>query len=143
MINITLINEKKEQLLYDVLIGHGKDGLNISEAVIASVEQEKNTGATIWEKVDTILSDTFSGQINANKRLIEYVKSVRKDPDAIIEMLWCLMHTSSNLDKKGQEGLPARSQQALKEIKMLYGTPKTHGFAKDDIKNEYEKSINS
>ncbi|CAG5101500.1 Oidioi.mRNA.OKI2018_I69.YSR.g17150.t1.cds [Oikopleura dioica] len=141
ILNITLINEKKEQLLFDILLGHGKDGENTSQAIIASVEQDEATGMKIWEKVDTILSDTFTGQINANERLLQHIRLRRNDPNAPIEVLWCILHTCSNLDKKGHEGQTTLAQECLQEIKILFGSPTNSGFHKFDIKNDLSKEI--
>lgn len=136
ILNITLINEKKEQLLFDILVGHGKDGENTSQAIIASIEQDEATGMKIWEKVDTILSDTFTGQLNANDRLIQHIRLRRKDPNALVEVFWCILHTCSNIDKKGHEGQTPLAQECLQEIKILFGSPTNSGFHKFDIKNE-------
>ena len=99
-----------------------------------SIEVDPVISAQIINKVDTILTDTFTGQLSANKLLQDYLKTKRKDPDARVDQLWCILHTVSNLDKYGQRGLLERAQEALQLTKILFGSSKTSGYHKFDIK---------
>ena len=111
----------------------GKDGGTTSAAIIGSIEADCELGLEICTKMDTILSDTFTGQLGANKRIHEHVKH-RTDSQKEIYDLWCIMHTSSNIDKNGQKGLTEVAETALQLTKILFGSSKTSGYHAADIK---------
>ena len=136
IIDIILINEKREHLVYDVLPIKGKDGITIAETVIGSVELDASLGIEIWRKTDSILSDTASGQLAANKRIVEHIKKRINDEDTNIQVLWCSLHTSANLQTRAKRGSTDSGNGAFTELKLLFGSANRSGYHKEDLKNE-------
>jgi hypothetical protein len=132
--NIAFYNERKEVILFDVVRSFGKDGKTTAEAIIRSTEVDEQLGKEIWAKVNSILSDTFTGQLAANKLLAAHKRQRTGDEDGILEELWCVLHTCSNLDKNGQKGLTEEAKEALQYTKLLFGSSKTSGYHQGDIK---------
>ena len=142
VIAIVFVNEKREVMLCNIVVIFGKTAADLTAALVGSIDHLP-FAKEVWEKCNSLLSDTCPAQLSSSNELIEIIRKKRDDPALQIDQIWCALKTAFNLDKYGREVISKDGKDALTGLKMTFGSSTTSGHHGDDLKNRFVRVDNT
>ncbi|CAG5101398.1 Oidioi.mRNA.OKI2018_I69.YSR.g17049.t1.cds [Oikopleura dioica] len=128
-ISVGLIDESGKLHLIGTERSIGGTSQIIADQMIAIINKT-SLGRVIGEKIDLLMSDQQSAQINANAIVAE--KLTREINKEAPPSLFCAMHCVSNCDKNSCSALKEVNEEAftlLELVKSVFGKPEKFGQA--------------
>ncbi|CAG5101478.1 Oidioi.mRNA.OKI2018_I69.YSR.g17128.t1.cds [Oikopleura dioica] len=131
-ISVGLIDESGKLHLIGTERSIGGTSQIIADQMIAIINKT-SLGRVIGEKIDLLMSDQQSAQINANAIVAE--KLTREINKEAPPSLFCAMHCVSNCDKNSCSALKEVNEEAftlLELVKSVFGKPEKFGYVQQD-----------